>query len=116
MKTKDREIFSYATPMAAFEIASATTRAMLHSMSVWNAEMAKFIGHRLEMDAKLQDELSRATEPAHVLDAMSKFYHAAFADYREEGEKLGKIAVDATEESLVSMEVELNPNKAPSIE
>lgn len=116
MRAQSQEFFPFASPWAMFEVAAATNRAMFHAMSVWNAEMAKFVGHRLEMDAKLQEDLARTMNPFDAFEAMTKFYETAYADYRKEGERLSDIAATTAEENLVSLEAELNPKTAPVID
>lgn len=116
MQTRSAGDFELANPLVGWEIATAMTRTMFHAMSEWNREMAKFVGHRLEMDAQLQDELARCDNPFNAVDALSKFLQTAFADYAQEARKIQELVANMAEENYVALEAELSPEKAPVIE
>lgn len=91
-------------PNVGFEIVAAMTRSNLHAMSEWNREMAKFVGHRLEEDARLQDELSRCCQPFEAFEVFARFMHTALLDYASETRKLQAMSVDTTADSMAAIE------------
>jgi len=103
-------------PFMGYEVATTMTCAMFHAMSEWNREVAKFVGHRLEMDARLQAELATCTNAFDAFDTVSKFMQTASADYAREARNVQELSVAAAEETLETMGAGLTSPKAPVLE
>ncbi|MEM8853130.1 MAG: phasin family protein [Pseudomonadota bacterium] len=116
MKTTNDHTTMPLTPLMGYEVATVMSRAMFHAMSEWNKEMAKFIGHRLEMDAKLQAELAACDSPFEAFDHLTRFMQTAYLDYAKEAKTVRDIAATTAEDNLAVMESELSPKKAPAFE
>ncbi|XWN31584.1 MAG: phasin family protein [Devosia sp.] len=104
------------SPFMGFEVTTAVTRAMFHAMSEWNKEMARFLGHRLEMDAKLQADLAACNSPFEAFEHLTNFMQTAYADYAREAKTVQEISATTAEENLATMDAELSPKKAPVFE
>lgn len=104
-----------STPVMGFEVATAMTRATLHAMSEWNREMGRFLSHRLEMDAKLQDDLSRCTQPFEAIGVCSEFMQAAVSDYAREAQKLQELSASAAADNIATVGANLKSNGSASI-
>ena len=99
-----------STPNMGFELAAAMTRATLHAMSEWNREMGRFLSHRLEMDAKLQEDLSRCAQPLEAVGVCSEFMQTAVGDYAREAQKLQEISTGSAAENIAAMGAGLKSN------
>lgn len=102
MTPQPADPLSYARPDLAIELSGELTRILINSMSVMNQEMARFIAHRLQMEAKLQRDLTRARTMFDAYDAMARFWQGAFADYSKEARTLQGIAETAAQENLTA--------------
>jgi len=107
------DTFAPVRPLAA---SGATTRMMFHMMSEWTRESAHFVGLRMERYADLQMALARCTTPLGTFDCMMNFAKQSMDDYSREAERCPKLLSRMSEEALVDLEAELQPEKAPSIE
>lgn len=94
------------TPMPGFELPTAMTRAMLETVGVWNREVGRFIGHRLEVDGEFQTRLAHCTDPAEALDLVSRFFQTAFHEYAEEAQKLSKISAEGAAKGMAAVDSE----------
>ena len=99
-----------STTNMGFELATAMTRATLHAMSEWTREMGRFLSHRLEMDAKLQEDLSRCKQPFEAIGVYSEFMQTAVNDYAREAQKLQELSAGAAAESIAAAKANLKPN------
>lgn len=104
------------SPLIGVELTAAMSRATLQAMSTWSREMARFIGHRLETDAELQERLSRCTEPGEAIEAWSNFMQTAMNEYADEARRLQDLSAESATEAMATMEAEANPNTPPPIE
>lgn len=91
-------------PMFGFEMATAVSRATMHAMSEWNREMSRFIGHRLEQDAELQDRLARCDNPGQLFECCSSFMQQAFEEYADEFRRLQQLSAEAASENMSALD------------
>lgn len=96
--------------------AGAATRMMFHLMSEWTRESAHFIGMRMERYADLQMALARCATPMSSVDCMTEFARQSFTDYAKEAEKCPELLSRMSEEAMVDLEAQLQPEKAPAID
>lgn len=100
MTPRPADPLSYAWPHIAIRLNLELARTLFHSMSIWNREMERFTVHRLEMDAKLHQDLAQARTMFVAYDAMIRFTQTTVADYSKEAKTLRDIAETTAQENL----------------
>lgn len=112
---KSDEPFAPILDAIDFDAFASTNQSMLDAMAHWNtttmngvlkfnAEVAKFIRHRLDEDQAFREKLQACSSLPESIDLMSAFYRRAFAEFSDEFGALMKIGTETGAEAIQTAE------------